>query len=301
VVKVVFILYNNLGLFLSTENSTVRFGGESGSTGHSLVVNSQIIAASMNKESSRVFLVEPVIFTLPHLQSKNHFNANCTFWNYSERSMLGYWSTQGCRLVHTNKTHTTCACNHLTNFAVLMAQRDMYPGHINDLLLSVISWVGIVISLVCLGICISTFCFLRGLQTDRNTIHKNLCISLFLVELLFLTGIDKTQYQVVCPILAGLLHFFSLSAFSWLCLEGVQLYLMLVEVFETEHSRRKYYYLCGYVFPALVVGISAAVDYRSYGTDKACWLRVDNYFIWSFIGPVSLVVVVSDDIVVFSF
>ncbi|XP_073478555.1 adhesion G protein-coupled receptor L1 isoform X7 [Aquarana catesbeiana] len=293
VVKVVFILYNNLGLFLSTENSTVRFGGESGSTGHSLVVNSQIIAASMNKESSRVFLVEPVIFTLPHLQSKNHFNANCTFWNYSERSMLGYWSTQGCRLVHTNKTHTTCACNHLTNFAVLMAQRDMYPGHINDLLLSVISWVGIVISLVCLGICISTFCFLRGLQTDRNTIHKNLCISLFLVELLFLTGIDKTQYQVVCPILAGLLHFFSLSAFSWLCLEGVQLYLMLVEVFETEHSRRKYYYLCGYVFPALVVGISAAVDYRSYGTDKACWLRVDNYFIWSFIGPVSLVVVVN--------
>lgn len=76
VVKVVFILYNNLGLFLSTENSTVRFGGESGSTGHSLVVNSQIIAASMNKESSRVFLVEPVIFTLPHLQviAKTHAN-----------------------------------------------------------------------------------------------------------------------------------------------------------------------------------------------------------------------------------
>lgn len=72
----VFILYNNLGLFLSTENSTVRFGGESGSTGHSLVVNSQIIAASMNKESSRVFLVEPVIFTLPHLQviAKTHAN-----------------------------------------------------------------------------------------------------------------------------------------------------------------------------------------------------------------------------------
>ncbi|CAH2273574.1 adhesion G -coupled receptor L1 isoform X2 [Pelobates cultripes] len=293
VVKVVFVLYNNLGLFLSTENSTVRIGGESGSTGHSLVVNSQIIAASINKESSRVFLMDPVIFTLPHLQTKNHFNANCTFWNYSERSMLGYWSSQGCRLLHTNKTHTTCACSHLTNFAVLMAHRDMYQGRINELLLSVISWVGIVISLVCLGICILTFGFLRGLQTDRNTIHKNLCVSLFLAELLFLTGIDKTQYQVVCPILAGLLHFFSLSAFSWLCLEGVQLYLMLVEVFETEHSRRKYYYLCGYVFPALVVGISAAVDYRSYGTDKACWLRVDNYFIWSFIGPVSLVIVVN--------
>ncbi len=54
-----------------------------------------------------------------------------------------------------------------------------------------------------------------------------------------------------------------------MCLEGVQLYLMLVEVFESEYSRKKYYYLCGYCFPALVVGISAAIDYRSYGTKKA--------------------------------
>lgn len=75
--------------------------------------------------------------------------------------------------------------------------------------------------------------------------------------------------QIACPIFAGLLHFFFLAAFSWMCLEGVQLYLMLVEVFESEYSRKKYYYLCGYCFPALVVGISAAIDYRSYGTKKA--------------------------------
>lgn len=66
----------------------------------------------------------------------------------------------------------------------------------HELILFVITWVGIVISLVCLAICISTFCFLRGLQTDRNTIHKNLCINLFIAELLFLIGIDKTQYHV---------------------------------------------------------------------------------------------------------
>lgn len=293
VVKVVFILYNNLGSFLSTENATVKITGDYSSATPSLVVNSQVIAASINKESSRVFLMDPVIFTLPHLETKSHFNANCSFWNYSERSMMGYWSTQGCRLVDTNKTHTTCACSHLTNFAVLMAHREIYQGRINELLLSVITWVGIVISLVCLAICISTFCFLRGLQTDRNTIHKNLCINLFIAELLFLIGIDKTQYEIACPIFAGLLHYFFLAAFSWMCLEGVHLYLMLVEVFESEYSRKKYYYLCGYFFPALVVGIAAAIDYRSYGTEKACWLRVDNYFIWSFIGPVSFVIVIN--------
>lgn len=75
--------------------------------------------------------------------------------------------------------------------------------------------------------------------------------------------------QIACPIFAGLLHYFFLAAFSWMCLEGIHLYLMLVEVFESEYSRKKYYYLGGYCFPALVVGIAAAIDYRSYGTNKA--------------------------------
>uniref|UniRef100_A0A8C0B147 Adhesion G protein-coupled receptor L1 n=1 Tax=Buteo japonicus TaxID=224669 RepID=A0A8C0B147_9AVES len=198
VVKVVFILYNNLGLFLSTENATVRLGGEVGARAPPLVVNSQVIAASINKESSRVFLMDPVVFTLPHLEAKNHFNANCSFWNYSERSMTGHWSTQGCRLLDTNATHTSCACRpggaRLTSLGTLRGGRRM--GRLNEVLLSVISWVGIVVALVCLGVCISAFCCLRGLPSDRTTIHKNLCISLFLAELVFLVGIDKTQYQV---------------------------------------------------------------------------------------------------------
>lgn len=77
-----------------------------------------------------------------------------------------------------------------------MPPGPQYQGRMHELILFVITWVGIVISLVCLAICISTFCFLRGLQTDRNTIHKNLCINLFIAELLFLIGIDKTEYHV---------------------------------------------------------------------------------------------------------
>ncbi len=85
---------------------------------------------------------------------------------------------------------------HLYHFPYPSLGLSQYPGRMHELILFVITWVGIVISLVCLAICISTFCFLRGLQTDRNTIHKNLCINLFIAELLFLTGIDKTQYHV---------------------------------------------------------------------------------------------------------
>uniref|UniRef100_A0A8C3HJX5 Adhesion G protein-coupled receptor L3 n=1 Tax=Chrysemys picta bellii TaxID=8478 RepID=A0A8C3HJX5_CHRPI len=287
---VAFVLYNNLGHYLSTENASMKLGTEAMSTNHSVIVNSPVITAAINKEfSNKVYLADPVVFTVKHIKSEEIFNPNCSFWNYSKHTMTGYWSKQGCRLLTTNKTHTTCSCNHLTNFAVLMAHVE-HSDTVHDLLLDVITWVGILLSLVCLLICIFTFCFFRGLQSDRNTIHKNLCISLFVAELLFLIGINRTDQPIACAVFAALLHFFFLAAFTWMFLEGVQLYIMLVEVFESEHSRRKYFYLVGYGMPALIVAVSAAVDYRSYGTDKVCWLRLDTYFIWSFIGPATLII-----------
>uniref|UniRef100_A0A8B9H6N9 Adhesion G protein-coupled receptor L1 n=1 Tax=Astyanax mexicanus TaxID=7994 RepID=A0A8B9H6N9_ASTMX len=278
-VKVVFALYKNLGSFLSTQNATVKMEAEVKPGGRKLAVNSHVISASMNKESSRVFLTEPVTFTLRHLQLENHFSPNCSFWNYSERSMTGQWSSQGCKLVHTNNTHTTCSCSHLTNFALLMNhQQPAYPGGVQGLILFVITWVGMVISLVCLALCISTFCCLRGLQSDRTTIHKNLCLTLFISQLGWLICCFDYLFLLFC----------------WLCVEAVQLYVLLVEVFESETSRRKYYYLSAYGFPLLVVAISVAIDYRSYGgSPRACWLRVDNYFVWMFIGPVSLVILLN--------
>uniref|UniRef100_A0A8C6WPK2 Adhesion G protein-coupled receptor L2a n=1 Tax=Neogobius melanostomus TaxID=47308 RepID=A0A8C6WPK2_9GOBI len=294
VAKLVFVLYKNLGQFLSTENATIRMANEAYGRNVSVAVNSDIIAASINKESSRIFINDPVVFTLEHIDMEHYFNSNCSFWNYSERSMMGYWSTQGCKLVDSNKTHTTCSCSHLTNFAILMAHRQLAVNdRVHELLLTVITRVGIVVSLVCLSISIFTFCFFRGLQSDRNTIHKNLCINLFIAELIFLIGIDMTWPKIGCAIIAGILHFFFLASFTWMCLEGVQLYLMLVEVFESEYSRKKYYYVSGYLFPAIVVGVSAAIDYRSYGTEKACWLSVDNHFIWSFIGPVTFIIMLN--------
>ncbi|XP_038660307.1 adhesion G protein-coupled receptor L3 isoform X11 [Scyliorhinus canicula] len=293
-IRVAFVLYNNLGSYLSTENASFKLGSEAMSTNHTVIVNSQVVSAAINKESNRIYLAAPVIFTLKHIDLQNNFNPNCSFWSYSKHTMTGYWSTQGCRMLGSNRTHTTCSCNHLTNFAVLMAHKDIkFSDPVHELLLEVITWVGILISLVCLLICIFTFCFFHGLQSDRNTIHKNLCISLFVAELLFLIGINRTDQPIACAVFAALLHFFFLAAFTWMFLEGVQLYIMLVEVFESEHSRKKYFYLVGYGVPALIVAVSAAVDYRSYGTTTACWLRLDTYFIWSFIGPATLIIMLN--------
>uniref|UniRef100_A0A7N6FDS5 Adhesion G protein-coupled receptor L3 n=1 Tax=Anabas testudineus TaxID=64144 RepID=A0A7N6FDS5_ANATE len=294
-IRIAFVLYKHIGVYLSTENASMKLGSDAMATNYSVIVNSPVITAAISKDSNKVYLSDPVIFTIRHLQqSKENFNPNCSFWSYSKKTMTGYWSTQDCRLLGTNRTHTTCSCTHLTNFAVLMAHVDVKnTAPVHDMLLDVITWVGILLSLVCLLISLFTFCFFRGLQSDRNTIHKNLCISLFIAESLFLVGINRGDQPIACAVFAALLHFFFLAAFTWMFLEGVQLYIMLVEVFESEHSRRRYFYLVGYGVPALIVAVSAAVDYRSYGTDRICWLRLDTYFIWSFIGPATLIIMLN--------
>ena len=54
------------------------------------------------------------------------------------------------------------------------------------------------------------------------------------------------SFQVTCAIIAGFLHFFFLTSFAWMCLEGIQLYFMLIEVFEAERSRVRWFYAFGY-------------------------------------------------------
>jgi len=52
--------------------------------------------------------------------------------------------------------------------------------------------------------------------------------------------------KVLCAVVAGLLHYLFLTSFAWMCLEGVQLYVLLVEVFEAEKSRVSWYYVAAY-------------------------------------------------------
>uniref|UniRef100_A0A4W5QKR5 G-protein coupled receptors family 2 profile 2 domain-containing protein n=1 Tax=Hucho hucho TaxID=62062 RepID=A0A4W5QKR5_9TELE len=81
--------------------------------------------------------------------------------------------------------------------------------------------------------CILTFWLCRSIQETRTTIHLHLCVCLFIADLVFLTGISYTQSKGGCKVVAGLLHLFFLGSFSWMLLEGVQLYLMVVLVFNT--------------------------------------------------------------------
>ena len=67
-IRIAFVLYKHIGVYLSTENASMKFGSEAMATNYSVIVNSPVITAAINKDSNKVYLSDPVIFTIRHLQ-----------------------------------------------------------------------------------------------------------------------------------------------------------------------------------------------------------------------------------------
>nr|XP_046192559.1 adhesion G protein-coupled receptor E5-like [Oncorhynchus gorbuscha] len=213
-------------------------------------------------------------------------NYTCVFWSEGRvQEEGGAWSSRGCTKITSNATHTVCSCSHLSSFAVLMA---LYPVQ-NTFELRLLTWLGLSVSVVCLLLCILTFWLCRSIQGTRTTIHLHLCVCLFIADLVFLSGISHTQSKGGCGFVAGLLHLFFLGSFSWMLLEGVQLYRMVVLVFNTT-IRPLYLHAVGYGLPLTIVIISAITYPDGYGTTQHCWLSLERGFIWSFFGPVCTII-----------
>ncbi|KAM8723132.1 adhesion G protein-coupled receptor E5 [Acanthopagrus schlegelii] len=246
-------------------------------------INSKVVTATVSNRNTS-HLEEPILLTFHHLNQTNESSHICVFWNSSEGG--GTWSDSGCSVVESNSEYTVCSCNHLSSFAVLMALYEME----NKFELQLITWIGLSFSLICLFICILTFSLIRSIQSPRTTIHLHLCISLFIAVLIFLAGISRTENKVGCSVVAGLLHFFYLAAFCWMCLEGIQLFRMVVLVFNTSF-KTLYMMAGGYGVPAVIVGISALVKPKGYGTERYCWLNLNS--IWSFFGPACVIIFVN--------
>ncbi|XP_072245495.1 adhesion G protein-coupled receptor L4 [Leuresthes tenuis] len=291
-VSVVFVRYDSISDILKPSSDPgVTDYSRYAETGE-ITVNSQVIAAAV--KPADVYQLDHVTFTLRHnepIDTKADVT-KCAFWEYEADSLQGHWATQGCNTVHVSSNATTCSCNHLTHFAILMSSgRANLVAH--HTILTRITQLGMIISLICLSMCIFTFWFFSEIQSTRTTIHKNLCCSLFMAEFIFLVGINMNTHKLFCSVIAGLLHYFFLAAFAWMCIEGIHLYLIVVGVIYNKGFLHRNFYIFGYGSPAVVVAISATLGSQYYGTDRVCWLSTENNFIWSFIGPACLIILVN--------
>ncbi|XP_054984737.1 adhesion G protein-coupled receptor E5 isoform X1 [Sorex araneus] len=230
----------------------------------------------------------PVYFAFSHPEETPGVRQElvCAFWKADENG-AGRWNTSGCRLMGSANGSSTCICGHLSSFAILMAHYN-----VQDPRLALITKVGLSLSLICLMLCILTFLLVRPIQGSRTTVHLHLCICLFLGSTIFLVGIENEGGEIGlrCRLVAGLLHYCFLAAFCWMSLEGVELYFLVVRVFQGQSPARRWLYLLGYGVPLLIVGISAAVRSEGYGRTIYCWLNPEKGFLWSFLGPVTFII-----------
>ncbi|XP_019907718.2 adhesion G-protein coupled receptor D1 isoform X2 [Esox lucius] len=228
------------------------------------------------------------------LNQSNSVFLYCAFLDYSSKE--GVWSNEGCVRAGGNMSYSVCLCNHLTNFAILMQVVPTELTKAHQVALSTISYIGCSISIFCLTITLVTFAILSSVSTIRNQryhIHANLSFAILVAQILLLISFHFHPGTLPCRVMAVLLHFFFLSVFAWMLVEGLHLYSMVIKVFGSEGSKHFYYYGIGWGSPLLICVVSMTSALDSYGEVGNCWLSLKNGAIWAFVAPALFVIVVN--------
>uniref|UniRef100_A0AAQ4R9M0 Adhesion G protein-coupled receptor G2a n=1 Tax=Gasterosteus aculeatus aculeatus TaxID=481459 RepID=A0AAQ4R9M0_GASAC len=229
---------------------------------------SPVLAASVANLSISN-LAENIQFTIRNIDPmRENYTASCVFWQITDGT--GHWSSAGCSVVNATAEETTCSCNHLTSFAILLdLSRDtsIDPGQLK--ILTFITYIGCGISTIFLALTLLTYLSFDKLLRDIPAkILVQLCLSLFLLNLVFLLDGWLALFTApgLCISTAFFLHYFLLTSFTWAGLEALHMYLSIVRVFTPYLSRYMLKFsLLGWGIPLLVVTVVISVDKDNYG------------------------------------
>ncbi|KAG8196303.1 hypothetical protein JTE90_013791 [Oedothorax gibbosus] len=262
-----------------------------------------VVAQPVNSSSVLKSLSQNLRFMFKIHNMEDHSSPQCAHWDYTLGSR-GKWSTDGCVTLggnyvtsHGVQPYVNCSCSHLSTFGVLMDITDKEYFLDESRAQDVVSYLGLVVSLLMLLGSFLIFCLMRGPPTNSNDIHKNLVACIFLAQLLFLIALKLrrplVQKEFPCKVMAILLHYMFLCVFSWMFLEALHLYRMLTEMRDINHGQMRFYYSIGYGAPAIVVGLAVGVRADQYGNYFFCWLSIYESVVWSLVGPICFVVLLN--------
>ncbi|NWU37010.1 AGRD1 protein, partial [Hylia prasina] len=312
-ITIVGLLYHNMHYFFHSINPTdTRIAEAAAHKGYLISASSYLISLkveplpqlSYNLSGSPLITIQLAHRLTPRqysqaLNKSNRVHLYCAFLDYSNGT--GVWSDEGCVRESGDLNHSVCLCNHLTNFAILMQVVPLELAREHQVALSSITYIGCALSILCLTVTLVTFAVLSSVSTIRNQryhIHANLSCAVLLAQVLLLTSFQLSPATLPCKILAILLHFFFLSVFAWMLVEGFHLYSMVIKVFGSEESKHLYYYGIGWGCPLVICVISATSSLHSYGESGNCWLSLEDGAIWAFVAPAMFVILVNIGILI---
>uniref|UniRef100_A0A669CZ10 Cadherin EGF LAG seven-pass G-type receptor 3 n=1 Tax=Oreochromis niloticus TaxID=8128 RepID=A0A669CZ10_ORENI len=260
------------------------------------VMNSPVVTISVYNNQTFVggHLEQPILLEFKLLETANRSKPLCVQWNHSSPSG-GTHSIHSihCMVVYRNTSHVRCQCQRLGTFGVLMdsSQRE------GDLeMLALVTYSSLCVSMLALLLTVLVLSCLRGLKSNTRSIHSNTAAAMFLSELVFLLGVNQTEQQFLCTVVAILLHYFFMSTFAWMFVEGLHIYRMQTEQRNINYGAMRFYYAIGWGVPAIITGLAVGLDPEGYGNPDFCWISIYDKLIWSFAGPIGIVILLNGGI-----
>ncbi|KAI5754490.1 hypothetical protein M8J77_008950 [Diaphorina citri] len=120
--------------------------------------------------------------------------------------------------------------------------------------------VGYTLSLIALIIAVWIFVYFKDLRCLRNKIHTNLMCTYILADFMWILTMTvqmSVQSNFACVILYIFLHYCHLTNFFWMFVEGLYLYMLVVETFTRENIKLRVYFLIGWGAPLVIVTVWA--------------------------------------------
>uniref|UniRef100_A0A8C3AM08 Cadherin EGF LAG seven-pass G-type receptor 3 n=1 Tax=Cyclopterus lumpus TaxID=8103 RepID=A0A8C3AM08_CYCLU len=239
-------------------------------------------------------LDQPILLEFKLLETANRSKPLCVQWNHSNQSggstPGGCWTVRDCMVVYRNTSHVRCQCQRLGTFGVLMDSSHR-EGDLETL--AMVTYSSLCLSMLALLLTVLVLSCLRGLKSNIRSIHSNTAAAMFLSELVFLLGVNQTEQQFLCTVVAILLHYFFMSTFAWMFVEGLHIYRMQTEQRNINYGAMRFYYAIGWGVPAIITGLAVGLDPEGYGNPDFCWISIYDKLIWSFAGPIAIVILVT--------
>ncbi|XP_065674214.1 adhesion G protein-coupled receptor L4 isoform X5 [Hydra vulgaris] len=274
-------IYRNPYFFLNTNGSVSL----SDSRSVEALISSAVVSVSIIDQTI-IDLSEPISITFKKPKNQNG-NFSCYFWN----SSINAWSNNGCYKFNESNAYVFCLCNHLTNFALIL---DTSQTGYNPLELKLITWIGCGISIVTLLLTVLIL-LRRNLRKDRtHKIHFFMCVSLLTLLILFITSAERKKSSLIkCKIVAAGLHYFVLTTFCWMAVEGVNLYqkITVMSKLETRSFMVKSS-LFAWGLPLPIVIYFGVVHSEYLGNSKICTVQGYPFYIGMLL-PVTCIIVVN--------
>ncbi|CAH3031300.1 unnamed protein product [Pocillopora meandrina] len=200
-------------------------------------IGSSIISATV-LPTPKFPLAKPVKLVFKRNNQSRNLIGQCVFWEIGRSQRT--WLTRGCTRVdhESNAKVTTCECDHLTIFAILMKNKPVQAQHQHNL--EYISTIGCACSLLflLLTFTVVVLCW-KQVKSIRVIMLLNLCVAIAAsCFLIILVGYAKKK-EMLCTVTAVSLHYwtFVVPVAIIVLVSGVLVFVIVTEALKVERQK----------------------------------------------------------------